>query len=152
MSEVTPNMKPFGACGCGCGKEGTLRVKAYRDGTVCVSRGCPCARCRGKANRSRGDAAGRKVRKALGLVGASTRHEEGWGGPVRTESKAGAQAKPVHTAHRNVKAQSEQSRPIGDSRPFVGAFTVDGRTVLTLDADDLEAVVVAFAQTWGLVA
>lgn len=149
VSDVTPSFKHHGPCGCGCGKEGNLRVRPWKDGTVCIARGCTCKRCTGKANRSRGDAAGRKVRKKLGLVGAATRHEEGWGGPLRTESKAGGIARPVITAHRNVKLQSEVSRPIGDNRPFVGSFTYEGRTVFTIDADDLEPVVAALAESWG---
>lgn len=146
---VQNNLKPFGACGCGCGKEGTLRVKAWRDGVVCVSRGCTCPRCRGKRNRAKGDAAGRKIRKQLGLAGANTRHEEHWSGPSRTESKEGGIARPVITAHQNAKNQSEAARPIGDNRPFVGSFTYRGKTVFTVGADDLETFVFACAEAWG---
>lgn len=149
MAEVETRFKPFGTCGCGCGKEGNLRVKAWRDGVLCVARGCTCPRCRGKRNRQKGDAAGRKARKALGLVGANTRHEELWGGPARTESKEGGIARPVITAHGNAKNQSEQARPMGDNRPFLGSFTYRNRTVFTVDSEDMEAVVFALAESWG---
>ena len=149
MSEVETRFKPFGPCGCGCGKEGNLRVRPWKDGTVCVARGCSCKRCKGKAVRSHGDAAGRKARKALGLGGVRSRHEEVWGGPVRTESKSQGVARPVITAHSNAKNQSEQARPMGDNRPFLGSFTYRNRTVFTVDADDMEAVVFALAEAWG---
>lgn len=149
MTDVANRLLPFGPCGCGCGREARLRVKPWADGTVCVTRGCPCKRCQGRANRSRGDAAGRKVRKQLGLVGVNTRHEEGWGGPVRTESKSGGVARPVITAHLNARTQSEASRPIGDSRPFCGSFTYAGKTVFTVDAAHLEEFVVAMAHSYG---
>jgi hypothetical protein len=146
------NLKPFGVCSCGCGREGNYRAKPWADGSLCT-RNCDkarCPRCRGRANRSRGDAAGRKARKALGLMGVRSRHEEVWGGPTRTESKAGGIARPVITAHRNAKNQSEVSRPMGDNRPFCGSFTYDGRTVFTVDGDDLESFVGAMAVHFGM--
>jgi hypothetical protein len=150
---VQPQFKPFGACGCGCGKEGNLRPKPWRDGVVCVSRGCECPRCRGKRNRAKGDSKARRARKVLGLAGANTRHEELWGGPVRVESKAGARdgANAVFTHYRNARNQSEQARPIGDNRRFVAMFCPDGtkHTLYVIRDDDLEAAVFALAESWG---
>ncbi len=150
MTDVTPNFRETGECGCGCGSYGSLK-KPWRDGSRCVARKCRCKRCLGAQNRKRGDAKASKVRKRLGLVGAGTRHEELWGGPVRVESKSGAQARPPVTAHLKAKAQSEQARSLGDTRPFMGAFTPDGssKPVYTIGDDELEAVVFALAQAWG---
>ena len=103
-----------GDCACGCGLFGTLRKRPENH-----VRGCPCARCMGKRNRSKGDSKARKARKVLGIKGAMTRHEEHWGGGVRVEVKAGAQVNPIWTRFRLAEQQSEQHRPIGDNRPFI---------------------------------
>lgn len=125
MSEVAPVFKPNGPCNCGCGKEGTFRAKPWRDGTLCVTR-CDCRRCLGRRVRAKGDSKARKARKALGIPGANSRHEEVWGGPVRVEVKAGAQVKPAITAFLRCEAQSELSRAIGDHRPFMAVAMPDG--------------------------
>lgn len=64
----------------------------------------------------------------LGIAGANTRHEELWGGVVRVEMKAGAQVSPIVTRYRNAEQQSEQSRSIGDIRPFVLVAMPDGES------------------------
>ena len=66
----------------------------------------------GKRNRSKGDSKARVARKALGLTGANTRHEEHWGGGLRVEVKAGAQVGPIWTRFRDARNQSEVQRPI----------------------------------------
>jgi len=103
-----------GDCACGCGLFGTLRKRPENH-----VRGCPCPRCMGKRNRSKGDSKARKARKVLGTNGAMTRHEEHWSGGVRVEVKAGAQVNPIWTRFRLAEQQSEQHRPIGDNRPFI---------------------------------
>lgn len=101
----------------GCPLFGTLS-KASRDGQRRV-RGCGDPVARGKRNRAKGDKAERKAAKLVGATGANTRHEEHRGGPVRYESKEGAQVGPIWTRFQEARAQSEQSRSIGDHRPFV---------------------------------
>lgn len=147
--QVTSNLKEMSECGCGCGVYGILKKSPNRAGVRCVKAKCNCKSCKGRKVNARGNAAGTKARKRLGLVGANTRHEEAWGGPVRTESKSQGPARPVITAHNNAKAQSEHARPIGDNRPFIGSFTFGPRTVFTIDADELERVVFALAESWG---
>lgn len=106
-------------CACGCGLFG-------RPGKIGHVKGCPCASCRGRRVRTKGDTKARTVRKTLGLPGANSRHEEVWGGPVRVEVKAGAQIKPAWTAYLRCEQQSEQHRPLGDNRPFVAVAMPDG--------------------------
>jgi hypothetical protein len=90
----------------------------------------------GKRNRSKGDDKARKARKALGIGGVNSRHEEVWGGPVRVEVKAGAQVQPAWTAYLRCEAQSEAQRPLGDTRPFVAVImpenTSDGVVMIRL--------------------
>ena len=108
-----------GDCPCGCGLFGNITNQRH-------VRGCVCNRCRGKRNRSKGDTKARKARKALGIGGVNSRHEEVWGGALRVEVKAGAQIKPVVTAFLRCEVQSEQARPIGDHRPFMMVAMPDG--------------------------
>ena len=110
-----------GDCACGCGLFGTVRKRP--EGHI---RGCNCPKCRGKRNRAKGDAKARHARKALGITGVNSRHEEVWGGDVRVEVKAGAQVKPVVTAFLRCEIQSEQHRPVGDTRPFMLVVMPDG--------------------------
>lgn len=135
--------------GDGCPLFATL-LHASRDGKRRV-RGCDDPSARGKRNRAKGDRRARGARKQLGLAGANTRHEELWGGPVRTEAKAGGKAKPVATAYNLARAQSEAARPIGDTRPFVASFCPDGskHTLFVIRDDDMEAVAFALAEAWG---
>lgn len=111
-----------GECGCGCGMFGTLRKAPA--GHV---RGCDCKRCQGKRNRTKGDSKARTARKALGISGAMSRHEEHWGGRCRVEMKAGAQVGPIATRFDAARAQSEAARPHGDNRPFMMVAMPDGR-------------------------
>lgn len=110
-----------GDCACGCGLFGALRKRPLNH----VKR-CNCKQCSGKRNRAKGDSKARQARKALGIAGANTRHEELWGGDVRVEVKAGAQIRPVFTAFLKCEMQSEQHRPIGDTRPFMLVCMPDG--------------------------
>lgn len=115
------NLKPKADCVCGCGLFGTPLKRP--EGHI---RGCVCKRCMGKRNRAKGDGKARKARKALGIGGVNSRHEEVWGGDIRVEVKAGAQIKPVLTAFLKCEAQSEAARPIGDHRPFMMVAMPDG--------------------------
>ena len=108
----------------GCPKFGTLG-SAGKDGKRRV-KGCMDPAARGKRNRSKGDAKARKARKALGIGGVNSRHEEVWGGQVRVEAKAGKQVEPVATRFLAAEQQSEAARPIGDHRPFVFIAMPDG--------------------------
>lgn len=149
---VTPNLKPAPAeCGCGCGLEGVLRTRPWRDGVVCVKRGCSCRRCLGKRSRAKGDDKARRARKALGIPGANTRHEELLGGGVRWEAKAGAQIQPMWTAFLKAWAQSEEQRAIGDHRPFVMTAAPDNtkEQLFSCRLSDLPEVVAALAEQLG---
>lgn len=150
MTDVTPTFKTNqGECGCGCLLFGTLK-RPWRNGQQCV-RGCVCHHCLGKRNRAKGDSKARTARKALGIAGANTRHEELWGGALRVEMKSGGQVRPVFTAFRNAEAQSELARPFGDSRPFclvaLPDKTSDGLVVFRLS--QAAAVLEALAENLG---
>lgn len=140
-------------CGCGCGETGSLK-KPWRDGTRCVKNKCKCVKCRNGRNNRNGKRTQRAATKRLGLshgqyAGA---HEEALQGPVVTEHKADARhAKPIATAYRRMRAQSDAARSIGDVRPFVASSTAPGssQTLYTVAADDLEAFVYALAEAWG---
>jgi hypothetical protein len=107
-----------------CPLYGTLG-KLARDGKRRV-KGCADPVARGKRNRAKGDAKALRARKALGIGGANTRHEELWGGAFRIEVKAGAQIQPIATRFEKAEAQSEQHRAIGDNRPFIMVAMPDG--------------------------
>lgn len=151
-----PVFKAQGPCGCGdesCTAWGTYK-RDNNDGTRCVSRQCKCRRCRGRQNRKRGIDKQRKATKQLGLSHGqfAGTHEEALQGPVVTEHKADARhAKPIATAYRRMRAQSDAARSIGDVRPFVASSTAPGssQTLYTVAADDLEAFVYALAEAWG---
>lgn len=115
------NLKPKADCVCGCGLFGTPLKRP--EGHV---RGCNCPRCRGKRNRAKGDSKARTARKKLGIGGAMSRHEEHWGGRVRVEMKAGKQVDPIATRFNAARAQSEEARPIGDTRPFLMVAMPEG--------------------------
>lgn len=133
----------------GCPKFAGL-LKPSRDGKRRV-RGCGDPVARGKRNRAKGDRRALQARKVLGIAGVNSRHEEVWGGTVLTEEKAGRIAKPVQTAYENSRRQSDASRSIGDTRPFVAGFCPDGtkHVYFTVRDDDLERVVFALAEMWG---
>lgn len=126
-------------------------LKPSRDGKRRV-RGCGDPVARGKRNRQRGDSQARKSRKLLGLTGAQTRHEEHLGGNLRYEAKAGAQVSPVWTRFQAARAQSEQSRPIGDTRPFVFAAHPEGTSefLLVVSSRDWVQVVAVEAERLGM--
>jgi hypothetical protein len=108
-------------CLCGCGLFGTPKKKPL--GHI---RMCTCPRCTGKRNRAKGDSKARQARKALGIAGVNSRHEEVWGGNLRVEVKAGAQVNPIWTRFKNAEEQSEAARAIGDNRPFAMVAMPDG--------------------------
>lgn len=87
------------------------------------AKGCvSCPSCRGRKNRSNGNVGQREAARRAGVKKAGSffaGHEEQYDGPTRIEVKVGAQIKPMVTAFDKCKAQSEVSRPVGDSRPFV---------------------------------
>jgi len=124
-------------CPDGCGKFG--RPLKGRSGHV---RGCPCKSCLGGRNSKGGKARHRRFAKRAGItIGKwSTSQEEAWRDPFRWEVKSGAQVRAVLTAYRRAREQSEQSRPMGDPRPF--AFGVEP----TSAADP--ALVVIDAEVW----
>lgn len=155
MTEHVNFLKPDPVpCGCGCGLVGQLRVKAHRDGTHCVKRGCPCNRCKGKKSRDKGDRKALAARKALAIPGANTRHEELLGGTVRWEAKAGAQIKPMWSAFLRAEMQSEQARAHGDSRPFVMTAAADGQSdqLVSFRLSRLDDVLIGLAEQRGLIA
>lgn len=141
-----------GVCGCGCGLEGVLRAKPWRDQSRCVKRGCTCRRCRGLRNKRKGARGQVAAMRALG-VPASTIHpgheELVQGLAVRWEHKTGHQSSPVITRYRLSKAQSEAQRARGDNRPFVATFAHDGTQVAVVDLTELAAVVWALAEQWS---
>jgi hypothetical protein len=132
MSDYQNNLKAKANCegnqekcnAQGCPLFGTLGV-LNRDGNRRI-KGCGDPTARGKRNRSKGDNKARKARKALGIGGVNSRHEEHWGGAVRVEVKAGAQINPIATRYLLAEQQSEQQRPIGDHRPFMLIAMPDG--------------------------
>lgn len=108
----------------GCPLFGTLG-KAGRDGNRRI-KGCGDPVARGRRNRAKGDSKARKARKALGIGGANTRHEEHWGGLLRVEVKAGKQVGPIATRFFLAEQQSAQHKSIGDVRPFAMIAMPDG--------------------------
>jgi hypothetical protein len=124
VTDVEPNFKEQGQCGCissGCPREGVLNKHIYRDGTRHI-RGCPCARCRGRKTRRGGNDGQRDTARRVGVTKVGSilaSHEELYDGETRIEVKTGAQIRPLINAFDKHMAQSEASRPVGDSRPFV---------------------------------
>ena len=110
-----------GDCACGCELWGTLKRRPLDH-----VKNCKCRQCMGKRNRSMGDAKARKARKALGIAGANTRHEEHWGGPVRLEIKAGKQVQPIYTRFLLAEQQSKAGSALGDIRPFAMVAMPEG--------------------------
>src|SRR5262249_52908139 len=107
-----------------CPVFGTL-LRASRDGKRRV-RGCDDPTARGKRNRAKGDSKARRARKALGLAGANSRHEEHFGGMLRVEFKAGKQVESLCARFAAAEAQSNLAKSIGDNRPFVFGAMPDG--------------------------
>lgn len=142
---MNPRFKDnIGLCGCGCGLEGVLRVKPWRDGVRCV-RTCKCRRCMGRRNRQGGLRKQSAARKALG-VGASKfgdANEERWQDAYfANEVKAGQQVGPVANWWRRVEAQVlNNEAEFGDRRRPVRA--------VAMPADwGKEGLVVVRLSTW----
>ena len=134
---VTDYLKQKADCVCGCGLFGTPLKRP--EGHI---RGCKCPRCMGKRNRAKGDAKARKARKALGITGVNSRHEEVWGGDVRVEVKAGAQIRPAVTAWTRIEAQ------VLSNQQAVGAIRKPCRAVLMPDDWGKEGLVMVRLSTW----
>jgi hypothetical protein len=122
VSEHPPDTRPLPGptkadCPCNCGAFGVINKR-----TGHVRRVCPCRKCQGGRNRKRGLEKQRKARRAIGIpdakYGSQLSDEENWNGPVRAEVKSGKQVGGLGPFFRAEK-QSEQSRAIGDSRPFI---------------------------------
>jgi hypothetical protein len=145
--QVTTNFKVKVDCPCGdekCHEFGTPK----RNGHV---RNCPCIRCRNKRNSRKGDDKARAARKALSIPGVNSRHEEVWGGKLRVESKAGAQVGPIATRYLLAEAQSEQSRSIGDNRPFAMLAMPDRMSdgLFICRLSNLHEAACALLEQWG---
>lgn len=125
----------------GCPRFGTLG-RASRDGRRRV-RNCGDPAARGKRNRTKGDAKARRARRKLGLGGHLTRHEENWGGMVRTEIKAGKQVGPIYTRFQDAKAQSDAAKAMGDIRPFVMVAMPEGTSkgIVLMDLDEFAEII-----------
>jgi hypothetical protein len=137
------------SCACGCGLFGRPRTGKL-EGHV---RLCPCKRCQGGRNRTKGLNHQRKAAKALSIPkGASMRsgQEEHWGGAVRVEVKSGAQCGPIITRFRLYEAQSEAQRAIGDHRPFLAAVSHDGLSLGIFRLDQAANIAAALAENLGL--
>jgi hypothetical protein len=122
-------------------KEGQLARSPGRENRKCATTGeivrnCKCFSCQGARNRRKGKTKQRQARKGLeqafgapaGPSVMATADEENWRLPIRSEVKAGGMAKTVDTFYRNTKAQSDVSKAIGDTRPFVAIAMADGST------------------------
>lgn len=161
-NEVVSRLKERGYCQCGddrcSGTEpgnplyGTLGRpdKANRRHVT----GCPCARCRGRRNKRKGQRKQAKATTALGIPRSSLHpgHEEFLGGTVRVECKAGGRmANPVWTRFRDCEAQSEASRPIGDHRPFAALFMPDGQSdgLVVVKLSQVYEFAAAIVEMWG---
>lgn len=95
----------------------------------CKCRPCIGRRARGKGKRKQNEAK-KAVERAFNQVAAPTTatsgQEEYWRLALRLEVKAGTQARTVDTFYRNTKGQSDQSKAIGDLRPFGAIAMPDG--------------------------
>lgn len=158
MTEVQPLLKPdgYGTCGCGCERVGRFRKKPWPNGVHCVQN-CDSDRCR-QCRGSRSNRGGRRkqstVRARVGAAGhrLGAGHEENWAGPWRTEVKSGVRdAQVVATAYERERGQSDQSKSIGDTRPFVPAYAPKGtrRSYHIVRDDELEQACVAYCVSVG---
>lgn len=135
-------------CPCGCGRFGVLKF-----GPLKHVKGCTCRSCAGRRAFKTGHRSEKPAAQKLGLIpkgGRARHHEEHQGGALRYENKTGGAARPVITAFRNVRGQSEASRPYGDHRPFVGTFDYDGLHVGVFDLDHAVQVAVALLEAHGV--
>lgn len=149
MTDVEPRLKDKIDCPCDkqCGRYGT----PLRNGHV---KGCPCRRCLGRRNKAKGRRKQSAAARAVGIPRSNLApgHEEHFGGALRVEVKAGAQVGPIDTRYRNARAQSDQSRSIGDNRPFAFLAMPDGQKhgYVVVRTDELKQVLLAVAENWGL--
>jgi hypothetical protein len=185
MTEQLPMQGPTKAdCPDNCGLFGTLK-KPFKDGVRHV-RGCKCKQCGGRRVKSTGAISQRADRRMLKIPYISsirTGHEEYDGGTVLRESKSGKQVKPLHTAftkaekraldlwaaevdikelgplltaYLKAETQSNASRRIGDTRPFLmmARLQPEGKeAIVTFRAKDDQAfrdMVAALAKQLGL--
>lgn len=141
-------LKVKAECACGCGLYGTPKKNGH------ITRLCKCPSCRGRNNKRKGQSKQRAAAKAVGItinrMGAG--HEENYGGALRVEVKAGAQVGPIDTRYRAARKQSDAGKNIGDTRPFAMLAMPDGMKdgYLIVRTDELEAVLEAVADNWGL--
>lgn len=152
VTEHWSNPKNVGPCGCNCGKEGTYRSKAYRNGVLCT-RNCDkskCVNCRNKANQSRGKRAEVKRAKRAGVK--ATKDEETWRAAYRiTHKDDKLHAGVVYRIWDKLQKEDDYKRPIGDSRPLVESFSQPGRPGGLILLDDSEAAIAALATQHGYV-
>lgn len=156
MTEVVTNFKPDPII---CSETGCRLEKCKASGQPTKTghpRLCVCPRCIGKRNKRKGQSKQAKATTMLGIPKSSISpgHEEFLGGSVRVEVKAGAQVKPMVTAFLRMEAQSEEARPFGDTRPFIGVAMPDGSSdgIACFRLSKIDDVIVALAEMRGLVA
>lgn len=130
-----------GDCACGCELFGTLRKRP--EGHV---RGCECARCRGKRNRSKGLKKQRDARKRLGVAPShkfGDANEENWNDPLfANEVKSGAQIRAAVTAWNRIEAQ------VKSNQSDFGSQRKPCRAVLMPDDWGAEGLVIVRLSTW----
>lgn len=115
-------------------------LKANKDGKQRI-RGCGDKVAMGTRSRRKGKRAQRAVANKLGIpTGIDGGNEETWRSSLRIEVKEGKQVQAAVTAYRRTKDQSEQSRPIGDNRPFMGVVVHEGLEVCLINLNDLKEV------------
>lgn len=142
-------------------KEAQLERSSTQSQRTCKRTGetlrkCTCPSCRGRKNRKKGQRGQRVARQALSLSSEQWRgreaNEETWTAALRVEVKAGGRmANPVGIRYDQMRAQSEQAKAIGDTRPFVAAVKPDGWSdvVVLIRGKDLADVVSALMEEWA---
>lgn len=120
-------------------------------------RGCPCRPCLNGRNSSVGKQRHRQFARKTGIVTAkfSTSEEEAWRDWARWEIKTGKQVDPVVTKFELARAQSEESRAIGDVRPFfMGVVPSQGArpSLVLMTAEDFARHIVPLVNEFGGVA
>jgi len=148
MTEQLPHQGPFkGECEGNkekctrddCPLFGSL-LKPNKDGKRRI-KNCGDPVARGGRARRKGKRAQRAVANKLGIpTGIDGGNEETWRSALRIEVKQGKQVQAAVTAFRRTRDQSEQARPIGDNRPFMGVVVHEGLEVCLIALDDLENV------------
>ena len=118
--------------------------------TGILKRDCDCYSCRGRRNRAKGKTKQRATRKTadklFGKAGPTqtvTANEENWRHTVRIEVKAGKQIESLTKRFLAAEAQSNASKAVGDSRPFIFAAAPDGMSdqIWAFKASDLARIV-----------